>query len=157
MASESILCRNTICWNCRYTYFKVYLFAQRIFEHSFLQNTSDSENGWTVWRVKFKSHHKFSIRFCSGIYLGHSNTGTCFDLNNSIIVLFRVAKVNLCLSVVSFAASNRVSSRIALHIAPSFWSLFKKKSECAQSEVHNYLFKDNSPVDRFSHLNYIPL
>lgn len=75
-----------------------------IFAHSSLQNSSSSARlvGERLWTAVFRSCHRFSIGFRSGLWLGHSNTGICFILNHSIVALalclgsLSCWKVNLC-------------------------------------------------------------
>ena len=98
-----------------------------IFAHSSLQNSSSSArlDGECLWTAIFKSCHRCSMGFRSGLWLGHSYTWIFFDLNHSIVALavclgsLSCWKVNLFPSLKSFAASHRFSCRIALYLAPS--------------------------------------
>ena len=80
-----------------------------IFAYSSLQTISCSVrlDGECPWTAIFTSRHRFSIGFRSGLWMGHSNTWICFDLNHSIVALavclgsLSCWKVNLCLSLKS--------------------------------------------------------
>ena len=99
-----------------------------IFAHSSLQNSSSSVrlDGERLWTAVFRSCHRFSIGFRSGLWLGHSNT-ICFVLNPSIVALalwlasLSCWKVNLRPSLKSYVDSNRFSSKISLYLAPSIF------------------------------------
>ena len=82
-------------------------------------------DGECLWTAIFKSCQRFSIGFRSGLWLGHSNTWICVDLNHSIVALavcfglLSCWKVKLCPSLKSFADSNRFSSKIVLYFPSS--------------------------------------
>lgn len=92
-----------------------------------------SETGWTV-SVKSTFFQKFSVKFCSGLYLRHSNT--------RISKLFHCSSVCLgsssCQCVIYCAASNRVFSRISLYLAPSILCPFLKKIKVIVLRVNQF-------------------
>ena len=104
-----------------------------------------------LWTAIFKSCHRFSIGFRSGLWLGHFKTLTCFDLNHSIVALavclgsLSCWKMNLSLK--SFADWIRFSSRFTLYSIwfhpsfPQFWpvslSLLKRSIPTAWCYHHH--------------------
>ena len=110
----------------------------------FLANSSSLVwlDGECLWTAIFKSCQRFSIGFRSGLWLGHSNTWICFDLNHSIVALavclgsLSCWKVKLRPSLKSFADSNRFSSKIVLYLAPSIFPSTQTSFPVPAEEKH---------------------
>ena len=96
------------------------------FSHSSLQICSSSVklDGECRWTAIFKSFHRFSMGFMSGLWLGHSRTFTFLFWSHSSVALavclgsLSCWNVNPRRSLRSFALWSRFSSRICLYLAP---------------------------------------
>ena len=77
----------------------------------------------------------------SGLWLGHSNTWICFDLNHSIVALavclglLSCWKVNLRPSLKFFADSHRLS-KLVLYLAPSLFPSTQTSFPVPAEEKH---------------------
>ena len=122
---QSILSRAT--FRCNYSCKSFGVCIYQLFAQSSLQNSSSSArlDGERLQTPIFMSCHRCSMGFRLGLWLDHSNSWLFFDLNHSTVALavclgsLSCWKVDLLPSLKSFAASNRISSRIALYLAPS--------------------------------------